>query len=98
MVGSYGRHLLGVIIIIGLFKNMSKSWQFLLILALLTVGVYTGFEIYNSIGGGNTQFDREVEPIPADLGQDVLDHIETTINELDYKGEQEILNDLGGDI
>jgi hypothetical protein len=66
---------------------MSKSWQLIIIIAFFTVGLYTGFEIYNSIIGKNTDFKYTVEPINNDLGTDVLDHINNSINELYYKNE-----------
>ncbi len=65
---------------------MSKSWQILIVLALVTMGLYAGFEIYNSITGGNVKFRDEVEEIDADLGEDVLDHISISIDDLYYQG------------
>lgn len=67
---------------------MSKSWQFLIIFAVIILGMYSGFEIYNSIVGENVEFKGQVTPISTDLGQDVLDHINFSIQELEYKGEE----------
>lgn len=67
---------------------MSKSWQLLIIIAFLILGLYAGFEIYNSIVGGNVKFRESVDEIDSDLGKDVLDHVSISVDDLYYQGEE----------
>lgn len=66
---------------------MSKSWQMLIVFGFILLALYTGFEIFNSLTGGNVTFNQEITPIETDLGQDVLDHINLSIDQLEYKGD-----------
>ena len=64
---------------------MSKSWQFLIIIALGILGLYTGFELFNSITGTSREFNATIEGIDNSIGEDVLTHIQNTENRLYYK-------------
>lgn len=66
---------------------MDKTWQYLVAFAFVILAIYAGFEIYNSISGGNVEFNKKVTPIDNNLGVDVLDHIQITQERLTYKGE-----------
>ena len=61
---------------------MDKTLSGFLVFAIILLLLYTAFEIFMSVSGGRTGFDKEVVPIKEDLGQEVFDHIQETSNYL----------------
>lgn len=51
---------------------MPRTWVILIVLALTSLVVMTGYQLYLSITGQNEYRQYNVDTIEADLGEDVL--------------------------
>ena len=69
---------------------MNKNWLTLVVIALITILAVIGYEFYNSITGGNTDFNKTVTPINSDLGVSTLDAVKKL--DLDAPVRDEALN------
>lgn len=63
---------------------MDKTFRFFIIVAVMMLIAYTGFEIYNSISGSESTFNETVVPLAPNLGEDVVEHINTTSSFMVY--------------
>jgi low affinity Fe/Cu permease len=70
---------------------MSDSWKYIIIIAVVTTAIITGFQLYNSLTGENREFNRDVFPIQNDLGEDTLILLDEKVDNLYYEGEEEQL-------
>ncbi len=56
---------------------MSRSWSTLVVIALIMLVIVTGYQLYLSFTGQNKSRTYNVEQIEPNLGNDVLDFLET---------------------
>lgn len=61
---------------------MSKSWITLIIIMLVSLVLITGYQMYQSLTGQNKTRVYNVETISPNLGNDVLDFLETKEGEM----------------
>ena len=56
---------------------MSRSWSTLVVIALIMLVIVTGYQLYLSFTGQNKSRTYNGEQIEPNLGNDVLDFLET---------------------
>lgn len=66
---------------------MNKNWLALVIVAVITLVIYVGYQFYISLSGENSGFGKSVNAIESDLGADVLDAIKKLDQEAPVRDE-----------
>ena len=51
---------------------MNKTWLTFIVLAIVIMIAVGGYELYNSVTGGNVEFSKVVKQIPETLNEKVL--------------------------
>ena len=51
---------------------MSRTWMYLIVGAIVVMALVGGYQVYNSLTGGNISFNKTVPPMQDNLNESIL--------------------------